>query len=138
MCVFSSAAVDVIVDVTAVFSAGAQLEYLPAAPQRLVDTRANGLVAANGEVAFGVPSPGAPALAVSVNVTATGHGTDGFSTAFGCGMSVPEASTINQRVGEADANGAIVPVGVGSAGCVFTSSATNLIVDLNGWWVAAS
>ena len=137
VCVFSSAAVDVIVDVTAVFSAGGPLEYLPAAPQRLVDTRANGLVAANGEVTFGVPSPGAPALAVSVNVTATGHGTDGFSTAFGCGTAVPEASTINQRVGEADANGAIVPVGVGSAGCVFTSSATNLIVDLNGWWVTA-
>ena len=66
MCVFSSAAVDVIVDVTAVFSVGGTLEYLPAAPQRLVDTRATGLVAANGEVAFSVPSPGTPALAVSV------------------------------------------------------------------------
>ena len=34
-------------------------------------------------------------------------------------------------------DGAIVPVGTGSAGCVFTSSATNVIVDLNGWWVPA-
>ena len=73
------------------------------------------------------------AAAVSVNVTATGHDTDGFVTAFGCGASVPEASTLNQRVGEANANGAIVPVGADSTGCVFTSSATNVIVDLNGW-----
>jgi hypothetical protein len=74
---------------------------------------------------------------VSVNVTATGQTADGFSTVFGCGTSVPEASTLNQRVGEANANGAIVPVGAGPAGCVFTSSATNLIVDLNGWWLPA-
>ena len=72
---------------------------------------------------------------MSVNVTATGHDTDGFTTAFGCATAVPEASTLNQRVGEANANGAIVPAGAASTGCVFTSSATNLIVDLNGWWI---
>jgi hypothetical protein len=137
VCVFSSAAVDVIVDVTAAFSASGTLEYLPAAPQRLVDTRATGVFSAGGAIAFGVPSPGATAGAVSVNVTATGHDTDGFSTAFDCATQVPDASTLNQRLGEADANGAIVPTGVTSTGCVFTSSATNLIVDLNGWWVPA-
>jgi hypothetical protein len=137
VCVFSSATVDVIVDVTAEFSASGTLEYLPAPPQRLVDTRAAGVVSAGGTIAFGVPSPGATAGAVSVNVTATGHDTDGFSTAFDCATQVPDASTLNQRLGEADANGAIVPTGVTSTGCVFTSSATNLIVDLNGWWVPA-
>jgi hypothetical protein len=137
VCVYSSAAVDVIVDVTAAFSPGGQLEYLPAAPQRLIDTRSTGRVAAGGELAFGVPSPGVTPQAVSVNVTATGHDTDGFTTTFACGTSVPEASTLNQRVGESDANGAIVPAGASATGCVFTSSATNLIVDLNGWWVPA-
>ena len=122
MCVYSSAAVDVIVDVTAAFSTGGQLEYLPATPQRLVDTRTSHVVAAGGEIAFDVPSPGATADAVSVNVTATGHETDGFTTAFSCGTAVPEVSTLNQRVGEANANGAIVPVGTDpSTGCVFTS-----------------
>jgi hypothetical protein len=41
----------------------------------------------------------------------------------GCGTTVPDASTLNQRVGEANANGAIVPVGDGATGCVYTSSA---------------
>jgi hypothetical protein len=137
VCVFSSSDVDVIVDVTALFSAAGQLEYVPTQPNRLIDTRASGPVAAGGEIAFDVPSPGVNPGAVSVNVTATGHDVDGFSTAFGCDTGVPNASTINQRVGEADANGAIVPIGAGSTGCVFTSSETNLIVDLNGWWVPA-
>jgi hypothetical protein len=137
VCVFASAAVDVIVDTSAMFSAAGLLEYVPTDPQRLLDTRAIGGVAAGGEVAYGVPSPGAPAVAASVNVTAAGHDTDGFSTAFGCGTTVPDASTLNQRVGEANANGAIVPVGDGATGCVYTSSATSLIVDLNGWWVRA-
>jgi hypothetical protein len=70
-----------------------------------------------------------------VNITATGHDADGFATAFGCGTAVPDVSTLNQRVGEANANGAIVSVVSGGPGCVFTSSATNLIIDLNGWWI---
>jgi hypothetical protein len=138
VCVFSSTAVDVIVDVTAVFSAAGQLEYLPANPQRLLDTRASRVVEAGGQVAFVVPWSGAVASAVSVNVTATGHTDNGFATASSCGTNVPDASTLNQRVGEANANGAIVPVGAGSTACVFTSTTTNLIVDLNGWWVQVS
>jgi hypothetical protein len=136
VCVFSSAAADVLVDVTGVFSPVGPLEYLPAVPQRLLDTRATGVVATGAQVPFEVPS-GSTASAVSVNVTATGHTADGYSTAFGCGTNIPDTSTLNQRVGEDNSNGAIVPVGTSSAGCVFTSSATNLIVDLNGWWVAA-
>ncbi len=139
VCVYSSAAVDVIVDVTAAFSTGGQLTYLPATPQRLADTRTSHVVASGDEIAFDVPSPGATAGAVSVNVTATGQESDGFTTAFSCGTAVPEVSTLNQQVGEANANGAIVPIATApSTGCVFTSTATNLIVDLNGWWLLGS
>ncbi len=56
VCVFSSAAADVLVDVTGVFSPDAPLEYLPAVPQRLLDTRASGLVGAGAQVIFDVPS----------------------------------------------------------------------------------
>ena len=133
VCVFSSATADVLVDVTGVFSPVAPLEYLPAVLQRLLDTRATGVVGP-GAVAFDVPS-GLAASAVSVNVTATGHTVDGYATVFGCGTNMADTSTLNQRVGEDNSNGAIVPVAAGFAGCVFTSSATNVIVDLNGWWV---
>ena len=100
VCVYSSAAVDVIVDVTVAFPTGGQLEYLPATPQRLADTRSERVVAAGAEITFEVPSPGAISGAVSVNVTATGQDSNGFTTAFGCGTAVPDVSTLNQQVGE--------------------------------------
>jgi hypothetical protein len=141
VCVIASAPVDVIVDVTAVFSDAGALEYVSASPQRLLDTRATGVVHGGNRAVF-VAAPAAtntpvgPASALSVNVTATDHTDAGFATAFDCSAIVPNVSTLNQRVGEANANGAIVPVSAGTTGCVFTSTTTNLIVDLNGWWVA--
>ena len=43
-------------------------------------------------------------------------------------------STLNQQVGQATANGAIVPL-VGLQSCAWTYGGGDLIVDLNGWWV---
>jgi len=134
VCVFASAAVDVIVDLTATFAAAGGLDYVPASPVRLLDTRPN-MVGAGGQIQFDAPRPGMPTYAISVTVTAVGHQTDGYTTAFECDAGLPNASTVNQRVGQANANGAIVAVDDNMAGCLFTSSATNLIVDLNGWWV---
>ncbi|MCE9621679.1 MAG: DUF3494 domain-containing protein [Actinomycetia bacterium] len=137
VCVFASAEVDVIVDVTSVFLPDGQLDYLPAAPIRLLDTRPHNITEAGSQVEFDVPSAGVPTLAVSVNVTAVADSSGGFSTAFQCGEALPNVSTVNQRVGEANANGAIVGVGEELAGCLYTLEATNFIVDLNGWWVVS-
>lgn len=135
VCVFASTAVDVIVDVTSVFLMDGRLDYVPAAPVRLLDTRPDNMTVAGGQVQFGVPWPGLTTQAVSVNVAAVGQWEDGYTTAFTCGAAPPNASTVNQRVGEVNANGAIVAVGGDMAGCLYTSTATNLIVDLNGWWI---
>ncbi len=137
VCVFASSAVDVLVDVTGVFSSSGEFDYLPATPIRLLDTRPN-KVAADGQIQFVVPPANLPAGAVSVNVTATGHTVQGFVTAFNCGTAVPNVSTLNLRVGQGNANGVIVPVGAEMVGCLYTKQATNLIVDLNGWWVATA
>ena len=86
VCVYSSAAVDVVVDMTAVFSPSGRTRIpagRPAAPRRHPARTAWSRQAARSRSR--VPSPGATARAVSVNVTATGHDADGFSTAFGCG-----------------------------------------------------
>lgn len=138
ICVFASAAVDVIVDVTATFSATGQLDYVPASPVRLLDTRPNNMTEAGARIQFGTPRSGLATYAVSVSVTAIGVDADGYTTAFNCDAALPNASTVNQRVGDATANGAIVAVGDEMVGCLFTSSTAHLIVDLNGWWVSAS
>jgi len=41
---------------------------------------------------------------------------------------------VNQRVGQAVANGAIVPLDQ-LRSCAWTFGGGDLIVDLNGWWV---
>lgn len=135
VCVFASTAVDVIVDVTSVFLPDGQLDYVPATPIRLLDTRLGTMTEAGGQIAFGVPQPGMSTLAASVNVTAVAHEVSGYSTAFKCGAALPNSSTVNQRVGEANANGAIVGVGEEMVGCLFTLTRTHFIVDLSGWWV---
>jgi hypothetical protein len=45
-----------------------------------------------------------------------------------------DTSTVNQQVGQAAANGAIVPLDA-LRSCAWTSGGGHLIVDLNGWWV---
>ena len=57
-------------------------------------------------------------------------------TAFPCGTDRPITSNVNFASGDVVANAAVVPVGAGGAVCLFTSAATNLVVDLNGTFVA--
>ena len=60
----------------------------------------------------------------------------GFVTAYPCGTDRPLASNVNFAAGDDVANAAVVPVGAGGAVCLFASAATNLVVDLNGTFVA--
>lgn len=80
--------VEVIVDVTAVFSTRGELDYLPASPVLLLDTRPS-RVAAGGQTQFVVPQAELPTRAVSVNVTAVLHDADGYTTLFNCGTTPP-------------------------------------------------
>ncbi|CAN5467170.1 hypothetical protein BH10ACT2_BH10ACT2_11100 [soil metagenome] len=137
VCVYASTAVDVIVDLTSVFLPSGDLDYLPATPVRLLDTR-GGLVTTGGQIGFGVPEANLRTHAVSVNVTAIALGSNGYSTAYQCGAAVPNTSTVNQRVGQANANGAIVGIGDELVGCLYATTATNFIIDLNGWWVSTA
>ncbi len=83
----------------------------------------------------GVP---AGAAAVAVNLTVTNPRAASYLTAFPCGGSPPLASNLNHRADQTVAAAAIVPVGADGSICVFTSSATHLIVDLTGWFPADS
>ena len=123
------------------------LRFVPVTPCRLVDTRK-----ANG--AFGSPSiPGgstrdflipnsacgipATAQAYSLNVAVVPMGPLGYLTLWPSGQEQPVASTLNSVDGRVKSNAAIVPAGVGGAISVFASNGTNLILDINGYFVPA-
>ena len=87
-----------------------------------------------------VTAAGAPAdaAALGLNLTVTGPRDGGYLTAFPCGGSVPQVSSLNYRRDQTVAGAAIVPVGAGGKVCVYTSEATQLIVDATGWFPAGA
>ena len=74
------------------------------------------------------------AVAVSVNITAVDAATGGYLTAFPCSAGRPLASNLNARAGAPVANLALLPVDVNGDICVYAQPATDLVVDLLGWF----
>jgi len=69
-----------------------------------------------------------------LTVTVTEPGAAGFVSVFPCGVSQPLASSLNFVAGATVANSVVSGVGVGGRVCVFTSAATQLVVDVNGYF----
>lgn len=135
---------------TAAPGTAAALRFVPVAPCRVADTR--GETGQSG--AFGPPSmPGgstrsfpipqstcgipATARAYSVNVTAVPSGVLNYISLWPTGQAQPFVSTLNSFNGRIVANAALVPAGTGGAISVFASDPTHLILDINGYFVAA-
>jgi uncharacterized protein YycO len=127
VCVVSSVAADVIVDVTGWFG-GSGTEVLPASPTRLSDTRQTdtGRQAA-GSVLRVMAAPGA--LATVVNIVATGASNAGYLTVWDCDSARPGTSSLNYGGGQTIANAVVT--GVSSTGliCISPSTSAHLIVD---------
>jgi hypothetical protein len=139
VCVYTSAATHVIVDVTGWIPSDAGFNPVP--PARLRDTRAGGAAAPRPQSVVrvrvagrgGVPTGGVGTVAL--NVTATGARGPGFVTAWPCGVAASFTSNLNlERAGQTVAN--LVVTGVGTSGevCLFTSGGAHLVVDVVGWW----
>ena len=144
VCVFTTAATDLLVDVNGSFAAGSGLS--PLVPARLLETRAglstvDGVGAGAGRALPGSVTevlvagrggvdPGAGA--VSLNVTAVFPEGPGFVTVYPCGEQPPTASNINFLGLGVYPNAVISKVGTGGKVCVFTTAATDLLVDVNG------
>ena len=92
--------------------------------------------------AFAIPdsSCGIPntAQAYSLNATVVPRGSLGFMTMFPCGGPVPLASTLNSIDGRVKAGAAIVPAGTSGAVCAFVTNDTDLVLDINGYFVPSS
>jgi hypothetical protein len=143
LCLYSSVAADLVVDVTGYFASdGAQFHDV--APRRAIDTR----VASSGALTDAQPAgsivrvdltaDGVPAnaSAAAVNVTITDETAPGYATAFACGGAAPLASNVNYLAGEDRAAQAMVGLGAGAL-CVYVSSPAQVIVDLWGWYGGA-
>ena len=114
----------------------APLGFTPIPPRRILDTRQMGERLEAGSSAVGNLDDVVPdtARAVAVNVTSTGTSAPGFLTAYACGTSIPNVSTVNHAGGTDRGAFSIVPIDQGGDLCVMTYSAGHVIVDLAGWF----
>jgi len=121
--------------------------FVSLAPCRVIDTRdpAFGFnfgppqMAAKSTRAFpiisgscGIPSS---ALAYSLNITVVPHGPMPYLTIWPVGQRQPVVSTLNSYSGSIVANAAIVPAGVNGGIAVYADGDTDLLVDVNGYFV---
>jgi hypothetical protein len=146
--VYASDATQFILDIDGYFvPAGTNasgLEFFPLTPCRVADTRnpAGSLggpsMAGNTARSFPVQSSAcgipATAQAYSFNVTAVPSGPLGFLTAWPTGEAQPVVSTLNSSTGGVAANAAIVPAGTGGDVSIFVSDASDVILDVNGYF----
>jgi len=124
------------------------LRFVPITPCRIADSRrvagpfGGPSIAGGASRDFAVPdstcSIPATALAYSLNVAVVPSGPLGFLTMWPAGQTRPVASTLNSVDGRVKSNAAIVPAGTAGAVSVFASNATNVVLDINGYFVDAA
>ena len=148
VCFFASSAADVIVDINGWYPTGTA--YTAVGPARVLDTRPGESPDALRSVAKAPVVPAAPldvqvtglpggitpasgVGAVSLNVAVANPPRGGFITVFPCENRKLVAS-VNYAAGQTVSNAVIAPVSASGHVCFFASTATDLIVDINGWF----
>lgn len=151
VCIFSHAAVDIVVDVSGYVPAGAA--PIPVEPARLVETRkvadrvtvdhqyeGIGRVAGGTSVKFKVWERGqegdevpTTAEAVFLNVTAIRPGGPGHFTVYPCTDSVPEVSNLNYVTNQTVPNSVLATVSDDGHVCIYTHADADLIADVNAY-----
>lgn len=122
--------------------------FTPVTPCRVVDTRgtqpgalAGGFIAGNSTRTLAIPtntncSVPSNVTAYSFNVTVVPRGSVmKWVTLFPTGSPKPDASTLNSYTGLILANAAIVPAGSNGSIDAFATDDTDLILDVNGYFL---
>ncbi len=129
---------------------GAQtpLSFVAVTPCRVVDTRwppsalGGPTLAAGSTRSFPIPASAcnipANAAAYSLNITGVPLPPSGigYLTVWPTGQSLPIAATLLDPLDEAISNGALVPAGTNGAINIFTTTTANIVIDLNGYFLA--
>jgi len=127
VCVYTSAASHVVVDLNGWFGPAGKASFTAQPPRRIADTRSAGtLLAAGSELTVAVSG-----IAV-LNLTVTGPWTSGYLTAYPCGSTRPVVSNLNFSAAETLANAAVVPASSIGTVCIYSSVTTHVVVDLDG------
>jgi Domain of unknown function (DUF4331) len=113
-------------------------EFVAVEPSRLLDTRSATKPAAGQVVEVqvsGVAGSLIPtdAKAAYLNITAVNTVNDGYVTVYPCGSPQPGASSFNPIAGMTTHNLVAAAVGTNGKVCIFTSSSTDLLVDVQGY-----
>jgi hypothetical protein len=144
--VYATDPTHVVLDVTGYFvpaNTTSALSFYPLAPCRIADTRNGGLFGSTfgaGETrSLAVLSSGcnipSTAQAYSLNFGVAPHQNTLYAlTAWAAGQSQPFAPTLTDFAGAVTANAAIVPAGSNGNISVNVSHATDVIVDINGYF----
>ncbi len=118
-----------------------ELLFYPVTPCRAFDSRVAGQgapimgalekrdAAIGGKC--GIP---ADAKALSINATVVPPAPLSFLTLWPAGKGQPQVSTLNSFLGRVVANAAIVPTGANASVSLFTTDATHVILDVNGYF----
>jgi len=134
VCVTSTAAAELIVDVGAAYQPTGTAGLVPLPPSRLVDTREGlGVVEAAGVLEVPVTGrAGVPddATSVVLDVVVTEPEGPGHATVFACGPALPPTSNLNYAAGQTVAAGVVTAIGEGGAVCVKTSATAHVVVDV--------
>ena len=110
--------------------------FQPVTPTRLVDTRSGsgGRLAAGAVGRYELGGSSA-ARAVTLNVTAVAPAEPGYLTLYPCDQARPETSNVNYGTqAGATPNQVTVALAADGSVCVFTSAATDVLLDVAGWW----
>lgn len=148
VCFYSLADTDVVVDIAGWFSG---TSFTGATPQRLIDTR-NGTgspraritpetplsiqvtnIQVNTSVGVATTIP-ADVTAVALNITVVNPSLSGFLTVWPCDVERPLASNVNFSANDIVANGVVAPVSINGTVCVYSQVATDVVIDLAGWF----
>src|SRR5688572_30343753 len=78
------------------------------------------------------------AAAAALNFTVTNPAAVGYVTVYPCGVDRPEASNLNFVAGETIPNLVLAKLGASGRVCVYTSVATDVIVDVSGYFPSGS
>ena len=112
--------------------------FSPQPPSRILDSRQSGGPIKSQdqrELDLSASVPFA-ATALVLNVTVVGPSIDGYLTVYPCDIPRPEASNLNYVVGQTVANAVTVAIRASRKICLYAQGATDVIVDLSGWYAA--
>ena len=121
------------------------LDFIPTTSCRVLDTRLHNqapFLAANTTRSVSVIASHcqlpADAKAYAMNITVVPHGSLPYLTVWPTGLNQPLVSNLNSFDGRVKANAAIIPAGTNGSVSVFAAGDTDVILDINGYFVDAA